>query len=64
MIEYYDMTLLVSERQERRNIARVLNYIETNKVAKEGYLMRQDNIIYKFMINTSFLNHSYRNNIF
>ena len=28
----------------------VLNQIETNKVIKECYLIRQDNIIYKFSI--------------
>ena len=29
-------------------------YLETNKVRKECYLMRQDNMIYTFSINISF----------
>ena len=36
-----------------RKTASVLEYIEINKVKKEHYLMRQDNRIYKYLINIS-----------
>ena len=41
-------------RPKTDKTASVLKYIETNKVKKECYLIRQDNKTYTFLINLSF----------
>ena len=41
------------DRPKTSETAGVLNYIETNKVKKKSYLIRQDNTIYKFSIKLS-----------
>ena len=45
---------LLFERPKTSKTASVLKWIETNKVWKERYLMKQDNTIHKFSIKLSF----------
>ena len=56
MANGYFFTNKSNKHQEPKTskAASVLNWIETNKVNKERYLMRKDKTIYTFSINISF----------